>query len=75
MCVALGMHDVWQEARPHSSSTKIVLKRHWRRFGMVLRPCVVMQIGHNADSPLSIVFAQRLVMDLVMSNVSRGVIE
>jgi hypothetical protein len=42
---------------------------------MVLRPCVVMQIGYNADSPLSIVFAQWLVMDLVMSNVSRGVIE
>jgi hypothetical protein len=42
---------------------------------MILRPCVVVQIGHNADSPLSIVLAQWLVMDLVMPNVSRGVIE
>ena len=42
---------------------------------MVLRPCVVMQIGHNADSPLSIILAQWLVMDLVMSNVSRRIVE
>lgn len=42
---------------------------------MVVRPCVMMQIGYNADSPLSIVLAQWLVMDLVMSNVSRGIIE
>jgi hypothetical protein len=42
---------------------------------MVLRPCVVMQIRHHTDSPLSTVLAQWLVVDLIVSNVSSGVVE